>query len=415
MYNLNLDHLESLNEIISDNEVFRHKITMRKGRRGEKVYYQIYNQLCACIVRIRETSRYLSDFHFKKSNTCGQAFDFYEFVNCISIILGCIENLFGIFNVQLFDYYKTKKVFFKSNKTKQNDIKFFKFIRSASAVHPSETTNYNKITKLKFEVYPYALWAGQLSAFLSDNVPQDFDIELIGWNSRTKCFNSHYYLYINEFYDFLNELLAGIKNLLPIAQKIVEDNREKARFKVVKSSVKFDSYSDYLIYLRKRLLRKNKNEEFADGGLLLATHIIDNNLIGCDFKSYIKQRVRNLVAVMKRDIAGVSFNNLFDDLSLYQLIKDWHKQSHYIAEKFNDYLHRQALYEIEQNKFDKIDKAFLFYDDNLTYTNAEWAVHLLLEVWDKLFVNVNIFDAKSFTDIYEMTLEEIYLQTIKKR
>ncbi len=210
MYNLKLDQLKSLHEIIIGNEVFQHKITMSKGKRGEKRYYHIYNQLSACFVRIRETCHYLSDFHFRKSNICGQAFDFYEFVNCISIILGCVENLFGVFNVQLNDYYKSKKVFFKSNKTKQNDIKFFKFIRSASAVHPSETTNYNKITKLKFEVYPYALWAGHLSMFLLDNIPQDFDIELIGWNSRTNSYNNYYYLYINEFYDFVNELLASI-------------------------------------------------------------------------------------------------------------------------------------------------------------------------------------------------------------
>ena len=414
MYNLKLDQLKSLHEIIIGNEVFQHKITMSKGKRGEKRYYHIYNQLSACFVRIRETCHYLSDFHFRKSNICGQAFDFYEFVNCISIILGCVENLFGVFNVQLNDYYKSKKVFFKSNKTKQNDIKFFKFIRSASAVHPSETTNYNKITKLKFEVYPYALWAGHLSMFLLDNIPQDFDIELIGWNSRTNSYNNYYYLYINEFYDFVNELLASIKNLIPIVQKIVEENRERERFKVVKSYNEFDRYSDYLIYLRKRLLRKNKNEEFTDGGLLLAAHIMENDIIGYDFKSYIKQRVCNLVLAMKRDIAEVSYNDIFDDLSIYQLIKDWHKQSDYIAEKFNDYLHRQALYEIKQNEFFECDKAFLDYDDNLKYSDAEWSVHLLLEVWDKLFVNVNIFNAKNFTDIYELTLEEIYLQKIKK-
>lgn len=45
MYNLKLDQLKSLHEIIIGNEVFQHKITMSKGKRGEKRYYHIYNQL----------------------------------------------------------------------------------------------------------------------------------------------------------------------------------------------------------------------------------------------------------------------------------------------------------------------------------------------------------------------------------
>lgn len=412
MYKLDLAQLEVLNNLISENEVFKHKVIIKKGKQGKCRYYQIYNQLCACIVRIRETCQYLIQFNFKKENVCGQAFDFYEFVNCISIILGCIENLFGVFNVQCSDNYKTKKIFYKSNKTKQSDVNFFKFIRSASAVHPSETTKYNKITKLKFEVYPYALWADKCADFFLEDVPKDYDIDLVGWNCKAKCLNNHYYLYISEFYDFVNELLIGLKSLLPTVQKIVEDNREKERFKVVKSPVEFNNYSDYLVYLRKRLLQKNKSEEFADGGLLLAAHIFDSKIIGNEFKAYIKIRVQKLVATMKRDIGEISYNNIFNDLSLYELIKNWKiEKSSYISDKFDIYLRRQALWEIENKQYDNICNSFKRYKNNTNYSDAEWSVNLLMRIWDRLYVDVKISEANSFTDIYELTLEEIYLQT----
>ena len=66
--------------------------------------------------------------------------------------------LFNIFGLNLKEHYTIKKTFKISNRTRNSDIAFFKFIRSASSMHPAETTKHNKVTKHKFEVYPYATW-----------------------------------------------------------------------------------------------------------------------------------------------------------------------------------------------------------------------------------------------------------------
>lgn len=159
-------------------------------------------------------------------------------------------------------------------------------------------------------------------------------------------------------------------------------------------------------------MQKNKSEEFADGGLLLAAHIFDSKIIGNEFKAYIKIRVQKLVATMKRDIGEISYNDIFNDLSLYELIKNRQiEKSSYISDKFDIYLRRQALWEIENKQYDNICNSFKRYKNNTNYSDAEWSVNLLMRIWDRLYVDVKISEANSFTDIYELTLEEIYLQT----
>lgn len=54
------------------------------------------------------------------------------------------------------------------------------------------------------------------------------------------------------------------------------------------------------------------------------------------------------------------------------------------------------------------------FNNNLKYSRAEWAVHLLCPIWDRLFKNVDTSKAKCFADIYELALEEIFLQLHRK-
>ena len=150
---INLAYLEKFNNIIANNVCFSKKtINKRIDKTSKNNYrYQYFNQLCTCIIRIRETSEYLQDFDFKQDNNHRQAFDFYEFINCLWIIYGCTETVFTIFNQDITKCINNKKSFKKSNKTNADDIKFFKFIRSASAAHPSETTRHQKISHKKIE------------------------------------------------------------------------------------------------------------------------------------------------------------------------------------------------------------------------------------------------------------------------
>lgn len=395
--------LDKFNDIINANECFWRKV-IKKEIDSKHYRYQYFNQLCTCMIRIRETSKYLEHFEFKQDNSFGQAFDFYEFINCLWIVYGCTEDLFKIFGLKLEVFLTNINCFQKSNMSKSNDIKFFKFIRSAATAHPSETTRYNNITKHKLEVYPYALWHTNSISSLLLNEGEISDIELLSWCSSTKCKYKRYYIYIDEFYKFINCVTKSIFNLISTANKIVEENIEKLRCKKIKKLKDFENYHNYICYLRKRLKKLSKNGEYPDGGLLLADHILDNKLIDIKFKKYIKQRIEKLVKQMLIDITKISFTDIFDELNLYDVIEKSSNQANYISEKFHDYLWQEAIYEINTGLFFPYRKDL--YETPQHY--AKYSVLLLERVYDVLYKENEVHEMMSYTDIYELTLQSIY-------
>lgn len=408
-----LDNLERFREVIS-NELFIYKKIKKKTKQGKKertLIYQPYNQMITCIIRIRETSQYINELVLRKENSCGEAFDFYELINCISIIQGCVNSLFDCLSMNLDKEYGSTKIFTKSNSKNVGDIKFFKFIRSATSVHPEETTRYNKITTVEHEFYPYATWGVSpiILPFMKD-APKGFDIVICSWNSRPSCRNKHYYLYLEEFYEFANHLVDMVSRLIPGVEQIIEEQKEKIRCKRLKTYDQFESEKEYCLYLRKRLEKYKKGKyEFPDGGLLIASHIFENDLLCDEFKLYILDKVIELSEQMTKDITEISYCDVTDELSLYDIIKNYKTASapNYIAEKFDSYLEREAKYEIEAKEFKPFRTSFREVSSIDDFNDAEWSINLLCQLND--FYDISKLQrAFSFTDFYEITLETIW-------
>lgn len=402
----NLSNIEALNEIINSNNCFqKEKKIIEKNKKSKGYTYQYYNQLCTCIIRIRETSQYLEKFSFRRENDFGQAFDFYEFINCVSIVECCVEVLFNIFGLNLKEHYTIKKAFKISNRTKNSDIAFFKFIRSAASMHPAETTSHNKITKHKFEVYPYATWCNPSIDMFNKKNPKEADIELLSWNCKTNGNYKRYYLVINEFYGFINNLLESVSKIIPYAENIVENYKEKIRCKRLKKFTDFLNWSEYCLYLRKRIHSKLTDEEYPDGGLLLASHILSNELIGNEFKEYIKERIKIITEKMMSDIELIDYDEIFSDLHLTLILEG--SNSNYIAEKFHDYLYKETLSEIEENDYKPFKQNIRYEEDNCNYSNEDWSVIQLLNSKNRIIFEA-IETAVTYCDLYELLLEAIY-------
>ena len=197
----------------------------------------------------------------------------------------------------------------------------------------------------------------------------------------------------------------SIFNLIPIANKVIENNIDKLRCKRFKKINSFNNYHEYVIYLRNRLQKLNSKTEFPDGGLLLADHILQNDLIDDSFKKYVRFNIEKLSKQMLIDTTVISFNDIFDELSLYKAIKDYNSEAHYISEKFGDYLWQEAIQEIQTGKFCLYSKDS--YDIDLE--NAKYAVTLLERVNDVLFIKNPIHEMMTYANIYEITLQNIYL------
>lgn len=408
---INTHALEEFNEIIQHDAIIYKKITVNKKKKV-KMTYPIWNQVCTCIIRIRETSEYLNQLNIERKNVCGQAFSFYEFINLNSIIFECVNTLFHIFDGRknaLFDAYGKTKYFKKSNKTKQNDIKFFKFVRSASAVHPNNTTEYNEITNLKHEFYPYAIWNTSLDLFaLKKDDPKDFDISLDSWNSKPNCYRRHYFLYLSEFYEFTNRIILLIKELMPIVNSLVVNYKEKHNYKTLKKESFFDNKSEYCLYLRDKLKnKKREKDDFQDGGLLIASHILQNEILDKKFKTEILKRVRIVAKQMLTDLDEISFDDCYKDFYLGQEpIKSNQSSYSYIVSKFYR-LEQKANEEIENNKYEDFRTSFRDEENNMNYTDAEWSVRLLKSLKD-FYVEGDWIIANSFTDLFEITLQRVW-------
>lgn len=412
----NYEFLKQLNELISNSDV--HLKSKRKKQIGRKVYayYQYYNATVASIIRIKETSVYLENFKFKKNNEFRQAFDFYEFINGISIVFECVNEIFKIYDLNLSDEYGKRKLkaFKLSNKTKQNDITFFKFIRSASSVHPTDTTRYyEKINRNKIEVFPYALWIeDNIFATMHENYFKEADIELLSWSGKTSSKYNYYYLVIDEFYVFLSQLLELIKVVYDKASLMTENYEEKIRCKRLKSEYDFKSYSEYLLYLKNRLKVISNKYEYPDGGLLIASHIVNNSLLSDDFKNYVKLQVKKLAQKMKTDITSIGYDDIFEDINIKHIMQDSDRKKTYRCEKFYDYLQSRVKKEITTNSFENY-RDYLNQKDLNNLQNGPYAIHLILEVKDNIFSFVDIDKAETFSDFYEMTLEEAYYKKVK--
>lgn len=414
---INLSYLEAISELVSENyDAFAHAYSFRKSKDKKQHKFEYYNLLCTCILRIRETSKYLVNYSFRQENVCGQAFDFYEFINCLSIIFSCSESLSNIFKASLKDTFNRKCYFLKSNRTKASDYNFFKFVRSAAVAHPDNTTNYPKISKRNNEIYPYAVWTSKVFDFLKTEKDKNSDISLLSWASSEKSQYKRYYLYIDEFYAFINAVVESLNKVIPQINSIIDDFKNRHRCKRLKKESDFNSYHEYLMYLRKRLLSLNTNKyEFPDGGVLLADHVIANPIIGNAFKEYIKNRIEVLTKMMIENFEEIGFDFIFDELNLYEVIKKECENSGSANEKFYRYLKREAIYEIENDEYNKFMPDLVIYRDNpQSGSDAFWAVYKLFSC--DQFINkyksyANYADL-SYTDIYEMALELIYDKSI---
>ena len=418
--NIDLQYLEELSDIISSNyNAFAHAYSFKIDNKKRRRRFEYYNLLCTCILRIRETAHYVCTYKFKQQNTCKQAFDFYEFINCLSIIFGCTESLLNIFGFKLKDSLAKKSCFLRSNITKQSDYSFFKFIRSAAVAHPDNTSHYSKISKRNNEIYPYAVWTQCSFDLLLSSKNKDADISLLSWASSERSQYKRYYLYINEFFCFINAVMNSISLVIAPVNTVVQQYKEKHRCKRLKNESDFNNYHEYLVYLRSRFVKLNTHKyEILDGGVALADHIISNTIITNAFKNYLKTRVKSLREMMIHNFDEIGFDTIFDELNLMNVIRNQCNDPSYVDQKFHDFLKREAICEIENNKFPCAFNDFVKYGKDPQSGNAAfWAVYKLFscDIFFNKFKSYDNYKDFSYADIYEISLETIFFETIAKK
>lgn len=200
-----------------------------------------------------------------------------------------------------------------------------------------------------------------------------------------------------------NDIIRDNQFLQFIEQDEANTMNEKLNYKRLKKPTDFKDYSEYCLYLKTQLKKKNKSEVFIDGGLLLASHILTNERISKIFKSYIRAHVNLIAMKMRTDIRSIEFNEIFDDLHLSSILTVNNKED--IDQKFCCDLYNDAIYEIERS----IDQPDLKLPTEVIQKQMkdDFDVRLLKTALNPE-INRIIDEARNYADLYELILDLIF-------
>lgn len=200
-----------------------------------------------------------------------------------------------------------------------------------------------------------------------------------------------------------NDSIRDNQFLQFIEQDETNTMNEKLNYKRLKKPADFKDYSEYCLYLRAQLKKKIKSEEFNDGGLLLASHILTNERISEKFKSCIRAHVNLIVMKMRTDIRSIEFNEIFNDLHLSSILTINNIED--IDQKFCCDIYNDAIYEIERS----IDQPDLKLSTEVIQKQMkdDFGVRLLKAALNPE-INRIIDEARNYADLYELILDFIF-------
>lgn len=182
------------------------------------------------------------------------AFDFFDFLNNMYVVVHCIRALAVIFGLE----DKVKEIESSTECFEQKGINdkgcdhdFFEYIRSLVSVHPTDTTMHPAYHGSgKIHCSPFVVWVidglrreGDLSVHIYTS-EEDGDIE-----TMQLCI-CHFEAYLRKWIDFMDVIIAAVKSF---QNKSVEELTQKE----ISSVDQFDSYAQYINNLRKEYQQRD--------------------------------------------------------------------------------------------------------------------------------------------------------------
>ncbi len=372
-----------------------------------------FNKLYTCLIRIEETTDYINSKALKGKNICGQAFDFYELINSISIIVECIIKIFEIFSIKI-DYEKKfpKGAVFKISNAdsdiKLTDYSFFKFIRSASSVHPAKTNRFIGKTKSNDEFFPFVVWIDKKVVYKRYSIHCDLALKMRDANNE--LYGGNYFLQSSEFYNFAQcciDLMGDI-DLIQKVNSMRNNYIKQIRLDNTLNENTFNNYFEYIHFLYDHLQNIHE-DDFDDAGLLVASDIYQNEIISREFKNYLKIKIKKIVALMKDNPERINSANIFKDLKIDECFLEINpNQTKYIFEKFRTYLIRDLRFAILNDNKEKIKK-----DDNVN-NDSHYVYKILSTKLNSLYTNNELRLAVTYADVIYLTLQAVYFYRKRK-
>ena len=210
--------------------------------------YLAWDRICAIMDRIEDTINHLNAIELG-DNDNRAAFDFYEFISCSAVLIDCIKSIGNIFNIDsalIKEIEDSQQIFGEKYSANGTDGKFFEYVRSLCAIHPTHTNRQKVYLRgAQFHCCPFVTWNHILG------IRKDGDLTATVYTSKHGEHPIFIPLYVNQFKNYVDKWVLFLKEVIE-AIKIYNDSvYEKFRNTTLKKLSDFNgSVVEYLKYLK---------------------------------------------------------------------------------------------------------------------------------------------------------------------
>lgn len=218
------------------------------GKRS-KTIVSAFDTIYIALDRVEDTLGYINTLELGKDRRKQRsAFDFFDFLNNMYVVVHCIRTLAIIFELdqKVKEVEKSTECFRqKGIDGKGSDHDFFEYVRSLASVHPTDTTMhpaYHGVGKVHGS--PFVVWVVDGLRIEGDLSVHIYTSEENGEIETLQLLVNDFEAYLKKWVDFMDEIIEAVRTF-----------QHKSIDKLVERSIltadKFDSYADYIQNLRK--------------------------------------------------------------------------------------------------------------------------------------------------------------------
>lgn len=219
-------------------------------RKGKPVVYDAWDRICTILDRLEDTIDYLNKLKLGPKEHDNSAYNFYDYLNNIVIVVEGIETMGIIFGINI-DILKgikeSKDIFGDIYGIEGDDSHYLAYIRSVCSIHPFET-NYNHpyLKGSRMHCCSRVVWNYGLNGIPSKKCDLFAYVYTSNKGDSTRIIE----LYIDSFNNYVNRWIG----IVPEVCKAIEDYDyevyEKYRKEGIRNQNEDEDYCDYLSYLK---------------------------------------------------------------------------------------------------------------------------------------------------------------------
>ena len=219
-----------------------------------------YDTILVALSRIEDTLQYINTLELgKKKENQRSAFDFFDFLNNMYVVVHCIRALAVIFGLdeQVQEIEKSTECFQeKGIDGSGSDNDFFEYVRSLASVHPTDTTMHPAYHGPgKVHCSPFVVW-------IIDGLRRKGDLSVHIYTSEANDEIETLQLYVHRFESYLNKWVGFMDTIMEAVKSFQQKSVEELIERPIPEVDEFPTFASYINNLRKEY--RDRDDGYSD-------------------------------------------------------------------------------------------------------------------------------------------------------